>query len=138
MREDSRRGAPRQARAAGGRTGAGRNRRGRGVRRRSWLATRAERLAGIVARALGDVLYRAEVGDIEDRTKAIRSGDGADPLTAAVEHVRAAGVVVVAAAGNKAGQVGDPRLDPQALTVGAADVSGKKPQVAAFSGSGKT
>jgi serine protease AprX len=61
---------------------------------------------------------------------------GADPLTAAVEHVRAAGVVVVAAAGNKAGEVGDPGLDPQALTVGAADVSGKKPQVAPFSGSG--
>jgi len=61
---------------------------------------------------------------------------GADPLTAAVEHVRAAGVVVVAAAGNKAGEVGDPGLDPQALTVGAADVTGKKPQVAPFSGSG--
>ena len=61
---------------------------------------------------------------------------GADPLTAAVEHVRAAGVVVVAAAGNKPGEVGDPGLDPQALTVGAADVSGKKATVAPFSGSG--
>lgn len=60
---------------------------------------------------------------------------GADPLTAAVEHVRAAGVVVVAAAGNVAGQVGDPGLDPQALTVGAADVSGR-PSVTSFSGSG--
>ncbi|MDQ1747201.1 MAG: serine protease AprX [Frankiaceae bacterium] len=60
---------------------------------------------------------------------------GADPLTAAVEHVRAAGVVVVAAAGNVAGQVGDPGLDPQALTVGAADVTGKT-KVAPFSGSG--
>jgi serine protease AprX len=60
---------------------------------------------------------------------------GADPLTAAVEHVRAAGIVVVAAAGNVAGQVGDPGLDPQALTVGAADVTGKT-KVAPFSGSG--
>src|SRR5207302_237442 len=48
---------------------------------------------------------------------------GADPLTVAVEHVRSAGVVVVAAAGNKAGEVRDPGLDPQALTVGAADLS---------------
>jgi serine protease AprX len=61
---------------------------------------------------------------------------GADPLTAAVEHVRAAGVVVVAAAGNKAGEVGDPGLDPQALTVGAADVEQDTTTVAPFSGSG--
>jgi serine protease AprX len=61
---------------------------------------------------------------------------GADPLTAAVEHVRAAGVVVVAAAGNKAGEVGDPGLDPQALTVGAASVDGDAATVAPFSGSG--
>ena len=61
---------------------------------------------------------------------------GADPLTAAVEHVRAAGVVVVAAAGNKAGEVGDPGYDPQALTVGAADVTSASPTVAPFSGSG--
>ncbi|MBV9098059.1 MAG: S8 family serine peptidase [Frankiaceae bacterium] len=60
---------------------------------------------------------------------------GADPLTAAVEHVRAAGIVVVAAAGNVAGQVGDPGLDPQSLTVGAADVTGRT-KVASFSGSG--
>jgi serine protease AprX len=60
---------------------------------------------------------------------------GADPLTAAVEHVRAAGVVVVAAAGNVAGQVGEPGTDPQALTGGAADVGGKT-KVASFSGSG--
>jgi serine protease AprX len=61
---------------------------------------------------------------------------GSDPLTAAVEAVRAAGVLVVAAAGNTAGEVGDPGLDPQALTVGAADVDGWLPQVASFSGSG--
>jgi serine protease AprX len=61
---------------------------------------------------------------------------GADPLTAAVEHVRAAGVVVVAASGNKAGEVGDPGMDPQALTVGAADVEHPRPRVAPFSGSG--
>jgi serine protease AprX len=61
---------------------------------------------------------------------------GVDPLTAAVEHVRAAGVVVVAAAGNKAGEVGDPGLDPQALTVGAADLERNRATVAPFSGSG--
>jgi serine protease AprX len=61
---------------------------------------------------------------------------GPDPLNAAVEDVRAAGVLVVAAAGNVAGEVGDPGLDPQALTVGAANVGGWLPQVAAFSGSG--
>jgi serine protease AprX len=61
---------------------------------------------------------------------------GADPLTAAVEHVRSAGVLVVAAAGNTPGQVGDPGLDPQSLTVGAADLTAKKDQVASFSGSG--
>ena len=61
---------------------------------------------------------------------------GADPLTAAVEHVRAAGVVVVAAAGNQPGQIGDPGLDPQSLTVGAADITGKRPSVTSFSGSG--
>jgi len=61
---------------------------------------------------------------------------GADPLTAAVEHVRAAGVVVVAAAGNKAGEVGDPGLDPQSLTVGAVTADKGRPSVAPFSGSG--
>jgi serine protease AprX len=61
---------------------------------------------------------------------------GADPLTAAVEHVRSAGVLVVAAAGNTPGEVGDPGLDPQTLTVGAADLTAKKEQVASFSGSG--
>jgi serine protease AprX len=61
---------------------------------------------------------------------------GADPLTAAVEHVRAAGVLVVAASGNVPNQVGDPGMDPQAATIGAADVSNGKPSVAPFSGSG--
>jgi serine protease AprX len=61
---------------------------------------------------------------------------GADPLTAAIEHVRAAGVLPVVSAGNTPGQVGDPGDDPQALTVGAADLSFKKPSVASFSGSG--
>ena len=59
---------------------------------------------------------------------------GADPLTAGIEHVRAAGVLVVVAAGNTPGSVGDPGDDPQALTVGAADVSDGRPQVASFSG----
>jgi serine protease AprX len=61
---------------------------------------------------------------------------GADPLNTAVELVRQAGVLVVAAAGNTPGQVGDPGLDPRALTVGADDASGGRPQVASFSGSG--
>ncbi|HEU5033652.1 MAG TPA: S8 family serine peptidase [Mycobacteriales bacterium] len=60
---------------------------------------------------------------------------GADPLTTAVEHVRAAGVLVVAAAGNQPGQVGDPGMDPQALTIGAADLTGRSTRVASFSGS---
>jgi serine protease AprX len=61
---------------------------------------------------------------------------GADPLTAAVEHVRADGVLAVVAAGNKAKQVGDPGMDPQALTVGAADMTSRRPSVASFSGRG--
>ena len=59
---------------------------------------------------------------------------GADPLTDAVEQLRAAGIVVVASAGNVRGTVGDPGLDPQALTVGAADVVTHR--TANFSGSG--
>jgi serine protease AprX len=61
---------------------------------------------------------------------------GADPLTAAVEHVRADGVLPVVAAGNNAKGVGDPGMDPQALTIGAADVTGARPTVAPFSGRG--
>src|SRR4051812_32307692 len=60
---------------------------------------------------------------------------GADPLTAAVEHVLADGVLVVAAAGNTPGIVGDPGFDPKAITVGAADLTDKKASVAPFSGS---
>ncbi|MCW2598229.1 MAG: peptidase and in, kexin, sedolisin [Frankiales bacterium] len=58
---------------------------------------------------------------------------GPDPLTDAVEQVRAAGVTVVVAAGNKRGTVGDPGFDPRVLTVGAADLD--KGKVASFSGS---
>jgi serine protease AprX len=61
---------------------------------------------------------------------------GADPLTAAVEHVRDAGVLVVAAAGNTPGEVGDPGLSPDAFTVGAADLTEGSSSVADFSGSG--
>ncbi len=60
---------------------------------------------------------------------------GSDPLTAAVEDVRAAGVLVVAAAGNVPNQIGDPGIDPQALTVGAADNGPGRPRAAGFSGS---
>jgi serine protease AprX len=62
-------------------------------------------------------------------------GYGGDPLNLAVEQVRAAGVVPVVAAGNDNDRVGDPGFDPQALTVGAADLTGKKASVAPFSGS---
>src|SRR4051812_33691412 len=62
-------------------------------------------------------------------------GYGADPLNAAVERVAQAGVVPVVSAGNTADEVGDPGFDPRALTVGAADLKGKKPAVASFSGS---
>ena len=58
---------------------------------------------------------------------------GADPLTDAVEQVRAAGVSIVVSAGNQADSVGDPGFDPRALTVGAANLSSGK--VADFSGS---
>ena len=58
---------------------------------------------------------------------------GADPLTDAVEQVRASGISIVVSAGNEAGSVGDPGFDPRALTVGAADLATGK--VADFSGS---
>ncbi|HVA60450.1 MAG TPA: S8 family serine peptidase [Mycobacteriales bacterium] len=61
---------------------------------------------------------------------------GADPLTAGIEHVFAAGVLPVVAVGNTPGQVGDPGDDVAALTVGAADTTGEAPRVADFSGSG--
>jgi serine protease AprX len=61
---------------------------------------------------------------------------GADPLSAAVEHVRDAGVLVVAAVGNNPGEVGDPGMDPKALTVGAAEVDHGRARLASFSGSG--
>ena len=60
---------------------------------------------------------------------------GADPLTAAVEQVRDAGVTVVVSAGNTPGTVGDPGFDPKALTVGAAKVDHGRARVAGFSGS---
>ena len=63
------------------------------------------------------------------------SGYGGDPLNHAVEQVRAAGVVPVVSAGNDPDVVGDPGFDPQALTVGAADLTGSKRTVADFSGS---
>jgi serine protease AprX len=67
---------------------------------------------------------------------------GSDPLTAGVEHVRAAGVLAVASSGNTASQVGDPGDDPQSLTVGATDLDGHggrgrdAADVASFSGRG--
>jgi serine protease AprX len=61
---------------------------------------------------------------------------GADPLNAAVEAVRAAGVLVVAAAGNTPGRVADPGEDPRALTVGSVGMTDGRPVVSTFSGSG--
>ena len=58
---------------------------------------------------------------------------GADPLTAAVEQVRDAGITVVVSAGNRRSQVGDPGFDPRVLTVGAADLDARR--VTPFSGS---
>ena len=58
---------------------------------------------------------------------------GADPLTDAVEQVRAAGVSIVVSSGNDKDTVGDPGFDPRVLTVGAADLETGK--VASFSGS---
>ncbi|MCA1713272.1 MAG: S8 family serine peptidase [Actinobacteria bacterium] len=63
------------------------------------------------------------------------AGYGGDPLNLGVEHVRAAGIVPVVAAGNDSDRVGDPGFDPQALTVGAADLTGGAAGVASFSGS---
>ncbi len=63
------------------------------------------------------------------------SAYGADPLTAAVERVRDAGVTVVVSAGNDPSLVGDPGFTPRALTVGAADLTSSSTTVAAFSGS---
>jgi serine protease AprX len=60
-------------------------------------------------------------------------GYGADPLTDAVDKVRAAGVTVVVSAGNTKDIVGDPGFDPLVLTVGAADLERRR--VAPFSGS---
>jgi serine protease AprX len=67
-----------------------------------------------------------------------RPGDGygPDPLTVAVRHLRSAGLTVVVAAGNTAGALADPGLEPQALTVGAADTTGGQPDLAPFSGYG--
>jgi serine protease AprX len=69
-------------------------------------------------------------------TRPMSPAYGSDPLTAAIGYVRNAGVLPVAAVGNDPGQVGDPGMAPQSLTVGAADLSGHQPSVAKFSGSG--
>ena len=60
---------------------------------------------------------------------------GADPLTDAVDRVRASGVSMVVSAGNDPDVVGDPGFTPRALTVGAAELSGAQARVAPFSGS---
>ncbi len=59
---------------------------------------------------------------------------GADPLTAAVAHVRDSGVTVVVSAGNNPDEVTDPGYAPEALTVGAADTTNTLSAVADWSG----
>ena len=59
---------------------------------------------------------------------------GPDLLTDAVERVRDSGVSIVVSAGNDPDVVGDPGFAPRALTVGAAELTGR-PRVASFSGS---
>jgi serine protease AprX len=63
---------------------------------------------------------------------------GPDPLTDAVERLRADGVLVVVPSGNVSAELGDPGFDPYALTVGAADTRRSAPKlaVADFSGYG--
>ncbi|MEO7630731.1 MAG: S8 family serine peptidase [Mycobacteriales bacterium] len=62
---------------------------------------------------------------------------GPDPLTDAIERMRASGILSVVSSGNVSGQLGDPGFDPYALTVGAADVRpGTGREVAGFSGYG--
>jgi serine protease AprX len=78
---------------------------------------------------------RIDVANLSFSHTRSREGYGTDPLNAAVERVAQAGVVAVVSAGNVAGEVGDPGFDPRALTVGAADLRGKKASVASFSGS---
>jgi len=59
----------------------------------------------------------------------------ATPLTDAVDRVREAGIVVVAAAGNDSSKVGAPAYDPTIIAVGAADTTEPAATVAPFSGS---
>lgn len=94
-----------------------------------------------LSQVLGGLAWVAENADEVDVANLSFSYDrpgeayGADPLTDAVEAVRDAGVTVVVSAGNKADRVGDPGFAPRALTVGAADLTGKGAGVAGFSGS---
>ncbi|HVE99041.1 MAG TPA: S8 family serine peptidase [Mycobacteriales bacterium] len=57
----------------------------------------------------------------------------ATPLTDAVDRVREAGVVVLAAVGNTGGKVGSPAYDPGIIAVGAADTTRPKVTVPDFS-----
>jgi serine protease AprX len=58
------------------------------------------------------------------------------PLTEAVERLWAGGITVVTAAGNQAGDLTAPGLDPYVVTVGALDATGTADPVPAWSGSG--
>jgi serine protease AprX len=58
------------------------------------------------------------------------------PLTEAVERLWAGGIAVVTAAGNQAGDLTAPGLDPYVVTVGALDPAGTAEPVPAWSGSG--
>jgi serine protease AprX len=82
--------------------------------------------------------FRQHIDVVEFAFSGDRPGEayGPDPLTDAVERLRAGGLVVVVPSGNESGQLGDPGFDPYALTVGAADTRDGKPEVADFSGYG--
>ena len=85
---------------------------------------------------LGEVRNGRRVDVVSFSFSRARPGEayGPDPLTDAVEAIRDAGVSVVVSAGNVPGEVGDPGFHPRVISVGAADLTRRKPTVAAFSG----
>jgi serine protease AprX len=101
-------------------------------------ATGATSLSQVMAGMSYVHAYRDRIDVVEFAFSGERPGPsyGPDPLTDAVERLRAGGLVVVVPSGNESGELGDPGFDPYALTVGAADTRGKKAEVADFSGYG--
>jgi serine protease AprX len=95
---------------------------------------------------LGQVLFAMQLaasarGRFGIRVLNVSLGAPADdpataPLTEAVERLWAGGITVVSAAGNEAGGVTAPGLDPYVVTVGALDPTGTSDPVPGWSGSG--